>query len=98
MAVDRPFHITIARQLGSGGSYLAQRIAHRLGFVYLDHQILEQAAQELDTSGSELARREVSVHWVDRGGDVTYHGPFPLIYRDQEPGNIFLLDTECSVH
>jgi len=58
MAVDRPFHITIARQFGSGGSYLAQRLAHRLGFVYLDHQILEQAAQELDTSGSELARRE----------------------------------------
>jgi cytidylate kinase len=58
MADDRPFHITIARQLGSGGSYLAQRIAHRLGFVYLDHQILEQAARELDTSGSELVRRE----------------------------------------
>jgi hypothetical protein len=58
MADDRPFHITIARQLGSGGSYLAQRLAHRLGFVYLDHQILEQAARELDTSGSELARRE----------------------------------------
>jgi cytidylate kinase len=58
MADDRPFHITIARQLGSGGSYLAQRLAHRLGFVYLDHQILEQAARELDISGSELVGRE----------------------------------------
>jgi cytidylate kinase len=58
MADDRHFHITIARQLGSGGSYLAQRLAHRLGFVYLDHQILEQAARELDISGPELARRE----------------------------------------
>jgi cytidylate kinase len=58
MTDERPFHITIARQLGSGGSYLAQRLAHRLGFVYLDHQILEQAAQELDISGSALVGRE----------------------------------------
>ncbi len=58
MAVNLPFHITIARQLGSGGSYLAQRLAHRLGFAYLDHQILEQAARELDMSDSELAWRE----------------------------------------
>jgi cytidylate kinase len=58
MAKDLPLHITIARQLGSGGSYLAQRLAHRLGFVYLDHQILEQAAQELDISNSELVQRE----------------------------------------
>jgi cytidylate kinase len=58
MAVDLPFHITIARQLGSGGSYLGQRLSHRLGFAYLDRQILEQAAGELDMSHSELARRE----------------------------------------
>jgi cytidylate kinase len=58
MADELPLHITIARQLGSGGSYLAQRLAHRLGFVYLDHQILEQAARELDISNSELIGRE----------------------------------------
>ncbi len=36
-------------------------------------------AENLLWDADELARREVSVHWVDRGGDVTYHGPGQLV-------------------
>lgn len=36
-------------------------------------------AENLLWGEAELKRRGVSVHWVDRGGDVTYHGPGQLV-------------------
>jgi len=49
--------ITIARELGSGGSYVARQVAKRLGYAYIDRQILQQAARELGLEESELERR-----------------------------------------
>ena len=39
--------ITISRQTGSGGTYIGFLAAKKLGFRYLDREILQQAAKEL---------------------------------------------------
>ncbi len=36
-------------------------------------------AENLLWNGTELKDRDIAVHWVDRGGDVTYHGPGQLV-------------------
>jgi len=45
-------------------------------------------AANLLWSESELKRRGVEVYWVDRGGDVTYHGPGQLVGYPLVPLNI----------
>ncbi|MCL4529440.1 MAG: lipoyl(octanoyl) transferase LipB [Chloroflexi bacterium] len=36
-------------------------------------------AENLLWGEEQLKQKEIAVHWVDRGGDVTYHGPGQLV-------------------
>lgn len=53
--------ITIARELGSGGSYIGKLLAARLGYAYIDRQILQLAAKELGVDEAELWDRKEHV-------------------------------------
>jgi len=59
--------LAISRQLGSGGSYIGQGVARRLGLKYIDREILEEAARQLDTDDAttleHLEERVASV-WL----------------------------------
>ncbi|MEG0275738.1 MAG: cytidylate kinase-like family protein [Coprobacillus sp.] len=39
--------ITIAREYGSGGRLIAQKVAEKLGLIYYDNEIIDLAAKEL---------------------------------------------------
>jgi cytidylate kinase len=50
--------ITISRQMASGGVYIGRRLARRLGYEYIDREILEKAAEQLGADRAALAEVE----------------------------------------
>ena len=75
--------ITISRQLGSGGSFVAQQVAKRLGYAYIDRQILEQASKELGVEEAEIeGRRErLQSFWEKLLSGFTLATPTPFTCR-----------------
>lgn len=60
--------VTVSREYGSGGGEVAQRLAQRLGWELVDHEILVRIAQELGISELEAEehdeRAESLVHYL----------------------------------
>lgn len=88
-----PLVITISRQLGSGGAYIGQRLAQDLNFMYLDREILCEAAKKLNKQVSELEARDEKMKsfWESffekfQYGDLkSYIPPYiPTILSDDE--------------
>ncbi|HEY3389441.1 MAG TPA: cytidylate kinase-like family protein [Prolixibacteraceae bacterium] len=99
MKQSTPIVITISRQLGSGGSYIGQKIAKELGIYYADREILGKAAKQLAMLEEELVERDEKLltFWESffhiHGFATEYHLPpqmnFPF---DQE-----IFDAEADV-
>ncbi|MDY6820751.1 MAG: cytidylate kinase-like family protein [Deferribacterota bacterium] len=53
--------ITVSRQLGSGGSYLAQRLAKRLNFKYFDREILVHLSYKLGMDIDYMQARDEKI-------------------------------------
>lgn len=58
MNQNQPLIITISRQLGSGGAYIGQQLAKKLGINYADQEIISQMAKQLSVLKSELELRD----------------------------------------
>jgi cytidylate kinase len=91
-----PYVITISRQLGSGGAYLGQRLAIRLNALYLDHEIVREAAQQLKISEEYLKARDekVTSNWQSILRSIAFsnswsYAPPPLdILNDEQLYNV----------
>jgi cytidylate kinase len=69
--------VTIARRMGSGGSYVGQGIARRLGLRYIDREVLHLAAESLgvDAAALEPNRERVASFWEKLFGGLTFGPP-----------------------
>ncbi len=58
MSVHEPLTIAISRQVGSGGAWVGQAVARRLGIPYFDRELLALAARELGVDERVVKRLE----------------------------------------
>jgi cytidylate kinase len=64
MEKNSPLVITISRQLGSGGAYVGQQLAEKLGIFYADREIISRAAKKLSVIEEDLEfREEKALFW-----------------------------------
>ncbi len=49
MEARKPVVLAISRQIGSGGVFIGQAVARRLGMKYIDREILQEACAQLGT-------------------------------------------------
>jgi cytidylate kinase len=64
--------VTIGREIGSGGAYIGQQIATRLGILCLDREILQQVARQRGVPEELLTPREEAVTPVWRSVMETF--------------------------
>jgi CMP/dCMP kinase len=69
--------ITISRQMGSGGSYVGQLIAKRLGLKYIDREVLHMAAEEFgrDEQTITAPSERVTSFWERVLGGFSHAAP-----------------------
>ncbi len=72
------YTITIAREFGSLGRSVAQRLAEKLGIMYYDRDIVDQVAKQLNlpvsqvSDAEERSRRSFFSHMFPLGTDEEY--------------------------
>ncbi len=83
--------VTIARRMGSGGSYVGRVIAERLGLRYVDREVLHRAAETLgvEEEALEANRERVASFWERFLGSLSFgppegtYAPPPVRYNDK---------------
>ena len=95
----QPYVVTISHQYGSGGAYLGEQLAGRLGIPYLDREILMEVARQLDVAESDVANREerMSSFWQNFARTMVLTDPtLSLDGKVLPPSDTDLFELECA--
>lgn len=81
--------ITISREFGSGGRFIGEEIAKKLGIAYYDKDIIEQIAEESGLSPkfieekAELSPRKGLFSYAFTGRDISGKAIEDIVYEEQ---------------
>jgi CMP/dCMP kinase len=95
----KPYVVTISHQYGSGGAYLGEKLAGRLGIPFFDRDILKQVARQLDLAEADLANREerLSTFWQTFARTAMLSDPvMGLAAQPIAPSDSDLFELECA--
>jgi CMP/dCMP kinase len=100
MTQEQPFVISISRQLGSGGAYVGQHLASKLHLTYVDREIINKAAKQLQVPEKDIESRDETKTPLWRSILVSSSYMNPSIYSPPpmtEPSDKELFQTESEI-
>ena len=95
--------ITISREFGSGGRFIGEEVAKKLGIAYYDKNIINQIAEESGLSAeyiqenAELAPKKGLFAYALAGRDITGKSVEDLVYEAQRKVILELAEKEPCV-
>ena len=95
--------ITISREFGSGGRFIGEEIAKKLGIAYYDKNIISQIAEKSGLSpeyiqeNAELSPKKGLFAYAFAGRDITGRSVEDMVYQAQRKGILDLIRKEPCV-
>ena len=95
--------ITISREFGSGGRFIGEEVAKKLGIAYYDKNIINQIAEESGLSpdyiqeSAELSQKKGLFAYAFAGRDITGKSLEDMVYEAQRKVILELADKESCV-
>ena len=95
--------ITISREFGSGGRFIGEEVAKKLGIAYYDKNIINEIAektglsQEYVQKNAELSPKKGLFAYAFAGRDITGKSVEDMVYEVQRKVILKLADKESCV-
>ena len=95
--------ITISREFGSGGRFIGEEVAKKLGIAYYDKNIINEIAektglsQEYVQKNAELSPKKGLFAYAFAGRDITGKSVEDMVYEAQRKVILELADRESCV-
>ena len=104
--MDKQVIISIGREFGSGGHYIAERLAERLGIPLLDKNLIqrvaddkgysEEAIRQFDEKGTSILFSRSINGYTSSASENIAQAQFEVLRRDAKDGKSFVVVGRCA--